>query len=214
MAQRWSFVAAGAVVTGQNPTVPVPAGIQPGDLLVLVENSTNGTNNTPGGWTAASATTSLTPMVGVYYKTAGASEGSVALNNNANSTGIAVIVAYRVPGTFRLDAAVASGSWNRTGTTSVTTPSITVKQVDDLVLSIYGVTASASTLTADAATTARVNVSSTSTVDGVLIADEDQATTGATTGRTMTYASGPFARAGTFAFAQVSGVAISDDLYF
>ena len=31
-----SFVAAGAVSTGANPTVVVPAGLAPGDMLLLV----------------------------------------------------------------------------------------------------------------------------------------------------------------------------------
>jgi len=214
MAQQWSFVAAGAVVNGQNPTVPVPTGIQPSDLLVLVGATTNGSNNTPAGWMLASATPSSTPMIGVYYKLAGASESSVAVNNGSNTTGRAVMLAYRVNGSFRLDAAVASGSWVRNSSGSITTPAITATQVDDLVLSIYATTSVASTLTPDAATTSRVNSSSTSSLAGLLVADEDKASAGATTGRTMTYTNGPFARAGVLAFAQVQGVALSDDLYF
>ena len=215
MAQQWSFVAASAVVLGSNPTVPVPTGIQPNDLLVLVVgDGSNPQANVPTGWTVASTTISLTPAVGVYYKLSGASETPVAVNNGGAAQGIAAMVAYRAPGTFRLDAAVASGSWNRTSSTSVTTASITVNQTDDLVLSVYVTTAAASTLTPDAATTARVNSSGTASNGGLLIAEENKAATGATTGRTMTFTSTPFTRAGAVAFAQVFGVAMSDDLYF
>ena len=49
-----SFVAAGAVVTGANPTVAVPAGYALKDLLVIVTTGT-ATPTTPAGWTSRGA---------------------------------------------------------------------------------------------------------------------------------------------------------------
>jgi hypothetical protein len=46
-----SFVGAGAVASGQYPTVQVPAGVIQGDLLLLVYTVNYPTNFTPSGWT-------------------------------------------------------------------------------------------------------------------------------------------------------------------
>jgi hypothetical protein len=173
-----SFVAAGAVATGTNPTVAVPAGYALNDLLVIITTGT-ATPATPSGWTSRGAQ-GATGFVTILSKFAAASESSVALTL-AGTTSKAVMVAYRgVSGTDTISAFTA-----QTGTT-LATATLTTSNPSSYVISVYGSTPSSASWTAPASTTARVNSASTLTLSGLLVVDELQAAAGVSTARTAT----------------------------
>jgi hypothetical protein len=174
-----SFVAAGAVATGANPTVAVPAGIQANDLLLITIAAGANAPTTPSGWTLATNVTT-TPRIYVYYKLASSSESSVALTA-ASTANAACMLAYR--GASGID--VSANSTTVTSTTIATT-SVTTTQANDYVVSVYAMTTGAANWTAPASTTSRVNSSGTASLDGLLVVDELQAAAGATTARTAT----------------------------
>jgi hypothetical protein len=171
-----SFVGAGAVQLGANPTVPVPAGYASGDLLIIFISSGTAPT-TPSGWTVLYSSGNLF----AYYKTAGSSESSVALSaSNSNTT--SVMCDYR--GVGGID--VVGSSTTGVGT-SPSTLSQTTTKANDFVISIYQDTAATSaTWTAPASTTSRVNSASNGTQRGLLVVDELQASVGASTVRTAT----------------------------
>jgi hypothetical protein len=176
-----SFVAAGTVIQGPNPTIPVPTGYAAGDLLILVLN-----NSAPPasitGWTLLTSNIAV-PQFSIFYKTAGASESSVAITS-ASATSVNVMLAYR--GTSGFDV---TGAFANTGSaTSLATATLTTTQANDYIISIYGSGSliASGTWTAPASTTSRVNSSTVSGKRGLLIVDELQASAGATTARTAT----------------------------
>lgn len=59
--------------------IPPPSGTQAGDLLLLIIQSPPSTIDTPSGWTAAANVVTISGQTSgrVFYKIAGASEGSV-----------------------------------------------------------------------------------------------------------------------------------------
>lgn len=174
-----SFVAAGTVAAGTNPTVTVPAGYQQGDLLLIVTAGT-ATPTTPSGWTQVSAQ-GTGQFITILRKVATGSEASVALTL-AGTTSRAVMVAYRgVSATDTLSATYATG----TGTT-VTPNTLTASFANEYIISIYAGANTASNWTANGSTTERVNSSSTAALRGLLIADELQAAAGTSTARAAT----------------------------
>jgi hypothetical protein len=176
-----SFVGAGTVSTGSNPTVDVPAGVVAGDFLIIITTGTT-TPNTPTNWTFL-ANTSGSRFLTFYAKVASASESSLTLTLTG-TTSKAVMVAYR--GVGWVDVANPNGGL--TGTSAVTNQ-ITTRFANDYVLSIYANNISTATFTAPASTTTRINSSSTASVNGLLLVDEIQAVAGATTVRTATLSS-------------------------
>jgi hypothetical protein len=177
-----SFVGAGTVQTGSNPTLDVPAGVVAGDLLIIITTGTT-TPVTPTNWSFL-ANTSGSRFLTFTAKVASASESSLALTLTG-TTSKAVMVAYRGVGW----ADVGNANGGLTGTSAVTT-SITTRFANEYVLSIYasniGTTA---TWTAPASTTTRINSTNTGSVNGLLLVDELQAAAGATTVRTATLSS-------------------------
>lgn len=176
-----SFVGAGTVQTGANPTVDVPSGYAAGDaLLIVTVGSTNPT--TPTNWTQINSGLGGGRLITVLLKIATASESSVALSGLAGTTTKAVMLAYR--GTSYFD--VVGGNSGVTSTT-ITPTSLTTRFANDYVLNFYSCTNTAATITAPASTTTRVNSASTASVTGLLIVDELQATVGAIAARTATF---------------------------
>lgn len=174
-----SFVAAGTVATGANPTVGVPAGIAAGDLLLLVNTGTTTPTN-PTGWTRLSAQ-GAGQFITIAYKYASASETSVAVTQSGTTTK-AVMLAYRGGGAFQIVPAYTTG----TGTTA-TPNTLTTTYTNDYVISMYACASGGVTnFTANGSTTSRVNSGGTSTLRGLLIADELKATAGVTTARAAT----------------------------
>jgi hypothetical protein len=174
-----SFVAAGTVAAGTNPTVTVPAGYQQGDLLLIVTAGT-ATPATPSGWTQVSFQLAG-QFITILRKFATGSEASVTLTVTGATTR-AVMVAYRgVSATDTLSATYATG----TGTT-VTPNTLTASFANEYIISIYAGANTASNWTANGSTTERVNSSSTAALRGLLIADELQAAAGTSTARAAT----------------------------
>ena len=133
------------------------------------------------GWTLLT-NNGVVPQIYIYYKTAGASESSVAITS-ASTTSVNVMLAYRGTSGFDVTGAFA----NNQVTTSLATTSLTTTQASDYIISIYGSNASSSnTWTAPASTTARVTSNSGTSKRGLLIVDELQTSAGATTARTAT----------------------------
>ena len=173
-----SFVAAGTVATGTNPTVSMPAGYAAGDLLLLVTTSTTTPTN-PNGWTSLSSQ-GAGQFITIYFKYSKSSETSVSLTN-AGTTTKAVILAYRGGGAFQVVPAYTTGT-----STTATPNTLTTTYANDYVISIYAGANIAQTWTANASTTSRVNSDGTTVVKSLLIADELKVSAGVSTARAAT----------------------------
>ena len=172
-----SYIGAGAVQTGTNPTVPVPAGYAAGDFLIIF--ATSGTSaSVPSGWTNIQ---SVTSQVLCCYKVATASESSVAMTIGGTSSD-AVMLCYRGVGSLDTVSTVS----NTPSGTSVATNTLTTTATNDYVVSYFTASATASTWTAPGSTTTRINQSSTLSLRGMLIVDELQVSAGTSTSRTAT----------------------------
>jgi len=198
-----SFIGAGAVQVGSNPTVPVPTGYAAGDYLIIF--STSGLNNTvPSGWTTIQSTTS---QIMCCYKVATASESSVVMTVS-NTSSETVMLCYRGVSSFDLVSTV-----NTTTGTTLATNTITTTASNDLVISYYSSnTVSTGTWTAPASTTSRVSIGQSGANRGILIVDEIQIAAGISTARTATNS----ASAGlwSLAFALKPTVAINTSNFF
>ncbi|APB99021.1 hypothetical protein A4F89_06615 [Polynucleobacter asymbioticus] len=182
MAQNWIFQSAGTVVTGANPTVPLPATYSTGDLLVIVGVNNGGAAlfSDPSGWTQATINQDNT-KISIWYKFATASESSVVISNGSTQTKC-VMLAYSF-----ISAIDAIGTVNSATGTALTTTALTTTAADDLVISVFAIrTGTAQTLTAGSGYTARVTSSGGTTTPSLIIGDEDKATAGATTSRSAT----------------------------
>lgn len=173
-----SFVAAGTVGTGTNPTAAVPAGIQKDDLLLIVTTG-SATPTTPTGWTQLNAE-GAGQFITILFKFATASESNVALTQSGASSK-AVMVAYRGAGGVEVRPAFATGS-----STTATPNTLTTTYSNDYVISLYACAVNVTTFTPNASTTSRVNSAATAAVKGLLIADELQAAAGTSTARAAT----------------------------
>lgn len=171
-----SFVGAGTVVTGANPTVGVPAGVQAGDLLMIITCGST-TTSTPTGWFLLSAQ-GVGQYVTVLYKYASSSESSISLSNAGSSSTRSVMIAYRGGGAFQV-----LPSYTSVPSGSIAPNTITTTYNNDYVINIYTSPNSLSTWTPDASTTSRVNASANGGAYGLLIADELQSTAGISTAR-------------------------------
>ena len=175
-----SFVASGAVATGANATVSVPAGYAEGDLLLIISTGTAASTiaaATYPGWTRI-ANQGAGQFISVHAKVASSAESAVTLTQ-AGTTSKAVMVAYRGCGWYDVIA-----SFTTSGGSSIGTATQTTGFANDYVVSIYAATSSARTWTAPAATTTRQNSAPTAAVNGLLVVDELQAAAGATAVRT------------------------------
>jgi hypothetical protein len=184
-----SFVGAGAVATGASPAVAVPAGTAQGDLLLLVFSGTT----IPAFFTSISqawvqlVTQGTGQFLTVFYTySQGATQPATVTLSVAGASTKAVVLAYRDAGAFETLPAFTVG----TGTT-VTPNTLTTTYANDYVVSIYAdaLNATPATWTPNGSTTSRVNSANTSTVTGLLIADELQAAAGVSTARAATLSS-------------------------
>lgn len=177
-----TFVAAGAVVTGANPTVTVPAGDAEGDFLILITTGT-ATPTTPSGWTQLAAQ-GAGRFITILYKFAASSEPSVGVTL-AGSTSKAVMLAYRSVLENDVITAFRTGSG-----TSLATFSQTTTVDNDEVISVWSV-ASGATRSWGNVDEGDIKVDSNGTVNsnGLLVASARKATAGATTAITATVSS-------------------------
>lgn len=162
--------------------LPVPAGVNPGDLLVVSHVTNNALPSVPAGFTLAASWSGSSARVYVAYKIA---SGETSVTSTQSGSGsISALVAYSgLSPTAPFDAVSAVSQL--TGT-SCTTNSATTTQADDLVLHVWGMT-NASAATVDAALTVRESPTGT-TANRLIVADETVSATGATTGRTTSIA--------------------------
>jgi hypothetical protein len=175
-----SFVGAGTVASGVNPTVDVPAGVVAGDAL-LIFTCGSGIPTGYSGWNQIFSLANAGRFMNVLLRTASASESSVALTMSSG-TSKAVMLAYRGTSYFDVVGAAAVGT-----TASPATTSLTTRFANDYVVSFYTCAIpAAQTWTAPASTTTRVNSTGTAAVNGMLIVDELQAAAGASAVRTAT----------------------------
>ena len=207
MAASWGYLGNGGTAAG-NGAVPLPAGIQSGDLLVLLlAQNGSGAGASISGWTQFASSNF---DISAWYKFAGSSESSP--TGTGVSSSVAVILAYRTVGS--LDAA------GNVGTAANTTPNtsnhVTTTATDDLVLSLYTVRQASITWTArlPANTSVRIAANPTSTKAGLLVADEDQAAAGSSATRTAGLSNTGQWGAATAAFIAKAVMSFSDDLYF
>lgn len=174
-----SFVSAGTLVTGANPTVTVPARVG-GDMLIIVVSGGTSTPTTPTGWTSTYAQGANT-FTTVFYKIANGLESTVALTVAGTATK-AVVLVYRGVGIRDVTSTVATGA-----STSATTGTLAAGYDGEYILSIYMSAASVQTLTAPGSTTSRVNSGGTASLSNLLIVDELLASAGTSTARTATF---------------------------
>lgn len=190
-----SFVAIGAVasITGTG-TLPLPAGIVAGDLLIGIGVS-NGTASYPTGWNRYSTDQTIgTRTQSVFYKIAGSSETAPTVSV---SGGTFYMLAYR-------GANLLEGVAKATGTgTSAAGGTFSTTNTNDFVVNFYGgQLGTNSTWTAPASTNVRLSADTSASASGLLFVDELQASAGTTTSRTATMsASIPW---GVFSFAIAS----------
>lgn len=185
----WSFVAIGAIGTGNGTkaTAVLPTGHTSGDLLII-HGASNATFSTPAGWTAAVLNGSATNRgsVSVWYKIDGGSETNVDVTT-ASSTAQVVMLAYRNINGTPLDVL---GTATTTNTTSSSTTSLTTTTANDLVVSFWSMNPLTVTgITAPGSVNLRLQSDPTSSLNGLMIVDENQTIAGATTSRSWTGAS-------------------------
>ena len=175
-----TFVAAGAVAVGADPTVSVPAGYAAGDFFILITTGT-ATPTTPSGWTQLAAQ-GATGFITILYKFAEASESSVALTL-AGTTSKAVMLAYRSVLGNDVITAFRTG-----GPTSLATFSQTTTVDNDEVISVWSVAGGTARNWSGPfeEPEIRVESSSTSTRAGLFIVGQPKTTAGATPSLTAT----------------------------
>jgi hypothetical protein len=183
-----AFVGAGAVITGQYPTVPVPSGVVQGDLLLLVYTVNYPTSFTPSGWTIIGTQNipstpypSSGPNQYFLYKFAGATESPISLGSIGGNNTTAVMVAYR--GVADIDVV---GSFNSAINASPSTLSQTTAFDNEYIVSVFSRnpdTTPTSTWTVPFGVSERVKQEAVSS-NGLLIVDELQTSAGSTAIRT------------------------------
>jgi hypothetical protein len=183
-----SFVSSSTTITSL--TVPAPAGITAGDVMVAsVDVRALPTITPPPGWTLIRADTNGTAMtMATYYRVAELAEPpSYTWGFSLKKAAAAGIVAYSGVDTVTpIDASDGSVS---TSSTSITTPSITTTVPEARLVGFFGL-ATNTTVTPPTGMIERGDVASTYGTDVALEgADEVQSAAGATGPRTATAAS-------------------------
>jgi hypothetical protein len=174
-----SFVGASTVTSGTSPSATFPASYQKNDLLVWICTS-SATVSAPAGFDVV-ATQGASQFVTVATRIATRDE----LNSGYGGLGAntrMVMLAYRGAGALEAVPTFLTGT-----STAPSTNTLTTTYANDFVLSIYanqnGATRS---LTPNASTTIRTSSNTSTTLNGLWLADELKAATGVTTARTAT----------------------------
>ena len=131
-AETPTFVNKGTFTSGTaGLSVPVPSGIAQNDLLILVVESANQAIATPSGWTQVTNSPQFTGTaaaaggvrLAVFYKIAGASEGSVTVADTGDHT-VAQIFAWRGVDTTT-PIPQSAGAVDASATASLSCPAVT-----------------------------------------------------------------------------------------
>lgn len=181
MAQAWSYVGAGAVASGQSPTVTLPSGIVEGDVLVFFTNGSTNNATPPSGWIPLTVDPGINPRGTTYYKIAVSGEVNPVCTDGSNQSKT-FILAYRTLNAIDAVAITATG----TGTTA-TTNTMTTSGTDSLVITYIAVEDAVNgTISTPSGTTSRMNSPSSTGNIGYSVSDENKATAGITTARSST----------------------------
>jgi hypothetical protein len=125
-------------------TVPKPAGVVAGDVLVSCVSLNGGTAATPAGWTSlASVTTLANPKVYGYYKVATASEPTSYSWTTSSVLGGGAITRYS--GATGVDGAATSASG--AAATSASVPGVTTSTANAMLVGCMSANSSSVTLT-------------------------------------------------------------------
>jgi hypothetical protein len=172
-----TFVGA-TTAQGSNPQATVPAGTVQGDLMILV--TTGGNTSSPAGWTQLAAQGS-NQFITILYRFATSSESTVNTGVTATNSR-ASMLSYRGAGAINSTAGFSNG----TGTSTLNS-TLTTTYANDFILNIYAnQSGAARTWGVPAGTTSRANNSASTTLNGLLIVDESQASIGSNTLRQAT----------------------------
>lgn len=165
-----------------NHVLPVPAGVNPGDLLVVSHVTNNALPSVPAGFTLAASWSGSSARIYVAYKIA---SGETSVTSTQSGSGsISALVAYSgLSPTAPFDAVSAVSKL--TGT-SCTTNTTTVSSSGGLVVQVWGVT-NASAITVDPALNLRQSPTG-SGANRLVVGDETAVAAGLTISRTLSIA--------------------------
>lgn len=179
---------------GTSVTVTKPAGTVADDILIAVVAWNSGATITPpAGWTLLRTDTDGALTHKTYYKVAGGSEGaSYQWSFSAGADAAAAVAAYSGG---RTSSPINAHGGNADGDATVTAPSITTNKNNCKLVGLFaingttGIGGGAGTWTPASGMTEREDSGGTTNVDvSVELADETQATAGASGSRTATAA--------------------------
>lgn len=179
-----TFLAAGAVGTGANPTAALPATHSAGNLLVIVGASGTNSFSTPAGWSPG-AINGTTSKLSLWYKIDNGAESNVVVSNS-NAQSKVVMLSYSGNNAAPSDTA---GTPTSGSTASPTTVTLTTATDNALIISAYGaVKTGAAWSAAPGSTNSRVSSNATSSLAGLLVVDETLTLAGASAARAATLA--------------------------
>lgn len=140
-----SFVAKGTFTSGTGAlSVPPPAGIQDGDLLLLFVESANEAITTPSGYTQVTNSPQSTGgaaaaggvRLGVFYKVTNGSESNLTVADTGNHT-TAIIMAFRGVDTTT-PVHQSAGAVDSSATSSLSCPAVTTSTTNCLIVNAIG----------------------------------------------------------------------------
>jgi len=170
----WSFVAAGTVATGANPSPGLPAGYAANDIFILAASSETSPSSSVSGYTVL-LNTGPNPRLGFWWRLATASESAPTLSDSDAST-CAVLLDYRGLNTSPIDASSALNS----ATSPVSAPQVQPSAPNDAVLNFFVSLATEPAWTTPPGTTIAVNSAASSTVCSLLVVHQNWASYGLT----------------------------------
>ena len=167
-------------------TIPAPAGVQAGDVLVAAIGTRGAKVKTPAGWTLVRAKDSSSNLrQALYVRVAEAEPASYEFTLNTSAVAVGAIAAYEgVDTESPVDAAAAR---KRTSSTSITAPSVTAIAPNSVLVGAFGIATDAS-IEPPATMTERAEVRTTgrSKAVAVELSDETVAEVGPTGERVAT----------------------------
>ena len=124
-------------------TIPAPAGVQAGDVLVAAIDTRGAKVKTPAGWTLVRAKDSSSNLrQALYVRVADAEPASYEFTLNTSAVAVGAIAAYEgVDTDSPVDAAAAR---KRTSSTTITAPSVTAVAPNSVLVGAFGIATDAS----------------------------------------------------------------------
>jgi hypothetical protein len=167
-------------------SIPAPAGVQAGDVLVAAIDTRGAKVTTPAGWTLVRAKDSSSNLrQALYVRVADAEPATYEFTLNTSAVAVGAIAAYEgVDTESPVDAAAAR---KRTRSTLITTPSVTTVAPNSVLVGAFGIATDAS-IAPPETMTERAEVSTTGRTKAVAVelSDETVAEAGPTGERVAT----------------------------